>query len=55
MEIKNYNVMIHGRTSFHKTIKNDLETCDNIRKITTGSGDDYTIGCLLDYPYFKNY
>ena len=25
---------------------------DNIRKITTGYGDDYTTGCLLDYPYF---
>ena len=24
-------------------------------KIATGQGDDYTNGCLLDYPYFKNY
>ena len=28
-------------------------TCDNIRKIATGQGDDYTTGCLLDYDYFK--
>ena len=21
---------------------------------TTGQGDDYTTGCLLDYPYFKD-
>ena len=21
----------------------------------TGQGDDYTVGCLLDYPYFKKY
>ena len=26
---------------------------DNIRKIATVLGDDYTTGCLLDYPYFK--
>ena len=26
-----------------------------IRKITIGQGDDYTIGCLLDYTYFKKY
>ena len=26
---------------------------ENIRKIDTGKGDDYTTGCLLDYPYFK--
>ena len=25
------------------------------RKIATGQGDDYTTGCLLDYPWFKNY
>ena len=26
---------------------------ENIRMIVTGQGDDYTTGCLLDYPYFK--
>ena len=32
------------------------KTYENIRKIATGEGDDYTTGCLLDYPYFiKNY
>ena len=23
--------------------------------MTTGQGDDYTTGCLLDYSYFKNH
>ena len=31
------------------------ETYENIRKIATGQGDDYTTGCLLDYSYFKNH
>ena len=27
-----------------------------MRKISTGRGDDYTTGCLLDFAYFeKNY
>ena len=26
---------------------------ENIRKIATGQAGDYTTGCLLDYPYFK--
>ena len=26
---------------------------ENITKIATGKGDDYTTGCLLDYFYFK--
>ena len=30
-------------------------TCDNIWKIATGQGDDYTNGCLLDYDYFKKW
>ena len=25
-----------------------------IRKLTTGQGEDYTTGCLLDYGYIKN-
>ena len=25
---------------------------ENIRKIATGKGDDYTTGCLLDYSLF---
>ena len=29
------------------------KTYENIRKIATGKGDNYTTGCLLDYPYFK--
>ena len=55
VEIKDYNVMIDGRNFFDQPIKNDLKTYDNIRKIATGQGDDCTIGCLLDYPYFKKY
>ena len=33
-------------------IKNNKVTYENIRKIATGQGDDYTTGCLLDYSYF---
>ena len=40
---------------FGQPIKNDKVTCENIRKIATGQGDDYTTGCLLDYIYFKKY
>ena len=25
-----------------------------MRKISTGQGDDYTTGCLLDFAYFEN-
>ena len=53
-EIK-YYAMIDGRNYFDWPIKNDLKTCDNIRKIATGQGDDYATGCLLECPYFGKY
>ena len=54
VEIKDYNIVINGENFFDQPIKNNKITYDNIRKITTGQGDDYTTGCLLDYPYFAN-
>ena len=36
-------------------MNSDLKTYENIRKIATGQGGDYTTGCLLDYSYFKDY
>ena len=53
--MKNYNVVINRRNFFDQTARNNLITYDNIQKITTGQGDDYTTGCLLDYNYFNNY
>ena len=42
-------------TFFDQSVKNDKVTYENIRKIATGWGDDYTTGCVLDYIYLKNY
>ena len=54
VEIKDYNIMIKGENFFDQLIKNRGATYDNIRKIATGRGDDYTTGCLLDYSYFTD-
>ena len=53
--IKGYNIMINGENFFDQPVKNNKVTYENIRKIATGQGDDYTTGCLLDYPYFKDF
>ena len=45
--------MIDGRNFFDQPKNSRSKTYENIRKITTGKGDEYTTGCLLDYPYFK--
>ena len=46
--------MINGKNFFDQPIKNNKVTYENIRKIATGQGDDYTTGCLLDYSYFTD-
>ena len=55
MEIKDYNVMIHEKNVFDQPVRSDKVTYENIKKIATGQGDDYTTGFLLDYTYFKKY
>ena len=55
VKIKNCNVMTDSKNFFDQPVKNDKVTYENIRKIATGQGDDYTTCCLLDYSYFKDH
>ena len=56
LKIKNYNIEIDGRNFYDQPINDLINQYDEIRKISTGRGDDYTTGCLLDFAYFeKNY
>ena len=48
VEIQDCNVMIDGKNFFDQPINSDLKTYENIRKINTGQGDDYSTGSLLD-------
>ena len=43
-----------NKTFFSQPIRANLITYDNIQKIATGQGDDYTTGYLLDHNCFKN-
>ena len=47
--------MIDRKNLYDQSVKNNKATYENIRKLATLQGDDYTTGCLLDYMYFKNY
>ena len=48
VNITNYNVLIDGRNFYDQPINDIIKQYDEIRKIATGQGDDYTTGCLLD-------
>ena len=45
--------MIDSKNFFDQPINSTTKTYKNIRKITTGQGDNSTTGCLLDYSYFE--
>ena len=55
VEIENYNVMTDGKIFFDEPINRMTKTYENIRKIASGQGEDYTTSCLLDYSYFKDH
>ena len=42
VELKDYNIMINYENFLDQLIKNNKVTYENIRKIATGQGDDYT-------------
>ena len=53
IEIKNYNIEIDGRNFYDQPINDLIKQRDEVRKVLTGQGDDYTTGCLLDFAYLK--
>ena len=56
LKIKNYNFEIDGRNFYDQSINDLIKKYNEIRKVSTGQGDDYTTGCSLDFSYFeKNY
>ena len=55
VDITNYNVLIDGTNFYDQPISDQIKKYDEIRKIATRKGNDYTTGCLLDYQYFKDH
>ena len=56
LKIESCNIPIDGRNFYDQAINDSIKQYDEIRKIPTGQGDDYTTGCLLDFNYLeKNY
>ena len=53
LKIKNYNIEIDGRNFYDQPINDTIKQYNEIRRIPTGQGHDYTTGCLLDFSYFE--
>ena len=52
-EINNYNVFIDWRNLYDQPINDLIKQYYEVRKVSTGNGDDYTTGCLLDLCVFQ--
>ena len=48
-------MIIKGRNFHDQPIDSDIKRYEEKGKLTTGQGEDYTTGCLLDYEYIKNH
>ena len=46
--------MIDRKKIYAQPINDFIKQYNEVRKVSTGQGDDYTTGCLLDYVYFKD-
>ena len=44
---------IGGRNFYDQPINDLIKQYEEVRKISTGQGDDYTTGCILDFFYFE--
>ena len=53
LKIKNYIIEIDGRNFYDQPMNDLIKQYDEVREISTGQGDDYTTGCLLDFAYLK--
>ena len=53
LKTENYNIEIDGRNFYDQLINDSIKQYDEIRKIPTGQGDDYTTGFLLDLSWKK--
>ena len=53
IEIKYFNVLIHGKQFFEIPVKNKEEAYEQI--IEMSRNNDYTTGNLLNYEYFKDH
>ena len=53
VQIRDFNVIINGKSLFDMPIKNGEETYKQV--IEMGRYNDYTTGTFLDYEYFSKH
>ena len=52
VKIENYNIEIDGRNFYDQPINELIKQYDEVRKVSTGQGNDYVTDCFLDFAHF---
>ena len=55
VKLTKFNVLIDGLGYYVNPVSSEIKKYEELLKLTTGKGKDYTTGCLLDYNYFKKH
>ena len=53
VKIKNQKIKIDERNLYYQAINDSIKQQNEVRKVSTGQGGDYTAGFLLDFAYFE--
>ena len=53
--MKNYNVIVNRKTFYDQPVDFDINRYQEIRNLTTGQGEVYATGCLINYEYIRNH
>ena len=53
--VKTYNVIINRINFYEQATDSDIKSYKEIKRLTTGQGEDYSTGCLLNYDFIKNH
>ena len=52
VEVKQYNILIDDGNFYDQNVNDSITRYNKLLKLTSGKGEDYTTGCLLDYYYY---
>ena len=52
VEVKQHNILIDDGNFYDQNVNDSITRYNKLLKLTSGKGEDYTTGCLVDYYYY---
>ena len=55
VNLTKFNVLVDGKKFYDQPISDKITKYEELIRLTSGKGEDYKTGCLLDYKYYKDH